>query len=519
MTRFLSPREAVDLIRDRDTLAVNGFIGTAHPEVLSKTLEERFLETGKPEGLSLVYAAGQGDRKNKSLNHLGHEKLLSRVIGGHWNMAPALGKLAVEEKIAAYNLPQGVISQLYRDIAAGNLGTITHVGLKTFVDPRLDGGKINKSATEDIVELITIGGQERLLYKAMPITACLIRGTYADEKGNVSMEHEGVVGDATAMAQAVRNSGGIVIVQVAEKVRAGSLDPRLVKLPHILVDVVVAVGHERNQDDFGQVPRPACCGEIRLPLAGIPALPFDERKIIGRRAAMELNPGSVVNLGIGMPEAIAAVAAEEGISDYMTLTVEAGSVGGIPAGGFDFGLSLNPEAILDQSAQFDFYDGGGLDIANLGLAECDETGNINVSKLGSHITGCGGFINITQNAKRLFFCGTFTAKNLEITVADGKLRIAREGLVKKFIKKVGHVTFSGEYAAVRGQPVTYITERAVFELRNDGLHLMEIAPGVDLEKDVLGQMGFRPKMDSPPKLMDEKIFKPDLMGLSGRQPS
>ena len=516
MTKFLSPREAVDLIKDGDTLAVNGFIGTAHPEALSKALEERFLETGKPEGLTLVYAAGQGDRKSKSLNHLGHEKLLARVIGGHWNMAPKLGKLAAEEKVAAYNLPQGVISQLYRDIAAGNLGTITHVGLKTFVDPRLDGGKINKTAVEDIVELVTITGHERLLYKAMPITACLIRGTYADEKGNVSMEHEGVVGDATAMAQAVKNSGGIVIVQVAEKVKAGSLDPRLVKLPHILVDVVVVVGHDLNRDDFGQVPRPACCGEVRLPLASVPALPFDERKIIGRRAAMELKPGSVVNLGIGMPETIAAVAAEEGISDYMSLTVEAGPVGGIPAGGFDFGLSVNPEAILDQSAQFDFYDGGGLDIANLGLAECDEAGNINVSKLGSHITGCGGFINITQNAKRLFFCGTFTAKNLAIAVHDGKLRIAREGETKKFIQHVGHVTFSGEHAAACGKSVTYITERAVFELRADGLHLTEIAPGIDLEKDVLAQMEFRPKMETPPKHMDERIFRPGLMGLSNR---
>ncbi|SBV99695.1 Acetate CoA-transferase YdiF [uncultured delta proteobacterium] len=516
MTKFLSSREAVDLIKDGDALAVNGFIGTAHPEALSSALEERFLETGKPEGLTLVYAAGQGDRKNKSLNHLGHEKLLTRVIGGHWNMAPALGKLAAEEKVAAYNLPQGVISQLYRDIAAGNLGTITHVGLKTFVDPRLDGGKINKTATEDIVELVTIAGHERLLYKAMPLNACLIRGTYADEKGNVSMEHEGVVGDATAMAQAVKNSGGIVIVQVAEKVRAGSLDPRMVKLPHILVDVVAVVGHELNQDGFGQVPRLACCGELRLPPGSVPALPFDERKIIGRRAAMELTPGSVVNLGIGMPETIAAVAAEEGISDYMSLTVEAGPVGGIPAGGFDFGLSVNPEAILDQNAQFDFYDGGGLDIANLGLAECDEAGNINVSKLGAHITGCGGFINITQNAKRLFFCGTFTAKNLVIAVHDGKLHIEREGATKKFIKRVGHVTFSGEYAAACGQSVTYITERAVFELRRDGLHLTEIAPGVDPEKDVLAQMEFRPKMDTPPKLMDERIFRPGLMGLSDR---
>jgi propionate CoA-transferase len=280
------------------------------------------------------------------------------------------------------------------------------------------------------------------------------------------------------------------------------------------VDIVVVVPPEQNMAHANPIHAHAYCGNIRVPTDSVAPLPFDERKIIGRRAAMELKPGTAVNLGIGMPEAVATVANEEGIGGYMTLTVEAGAVGGIPAGGLDFGMSINPEAILEQNYQFDFYDGGGLDLAYLGLAECDEVGNINVSKMGPRITGCGGFINITQNAKRLFFCGTFTTKGLKVSAGNGKLNIDNEGSAVKFLKKVGHVTFSGEYAAEVKQPVLYITERAVFELRRDGLHLTEIAPGVDLQKDVLAHMEFAPKMYTPPRLMDERIFMEQPMGLN-----
>lgn len=513
MAKFMTADEAVQLIKDGDTLACCGFVRSGSAEQVLIALEKRFVETQKPEGLTLLYAAGQGDGKEAGLNHLGHEKLLKRIVGGHWNLTPKLGKLAFEEKVEAYNLPQGVISHMYRDIAAGKLATITHVGLKTFVDPRLDGGRINATTKEDIVELITIRGKERLMYHTMPINACIIRGTLADEKGNVTLCGEGCTTDATSIAQATKNSGGVVIVQVGNKVQAGSLDPRTVHIPHIYVDAIVVVGPEVNMDESDPAMRPFYCGDDRMPLSDFPALPFDERKIIGRRCAMELQPDTIVNLGIGMPEMAAAVANEEGIGDYMTLTVESGPVGGVPASGLGFGLSVNPEAILPQNYQFDFYDGGGLDLAYLGLAECDEVGNINVSKMGPRVTGAGGFINITQNAKRLFFCGTFTAKGLKIKSGDGKLEIVQEGEAKKFLKKVNHVTFSGEYAQEIGQYVMYITERAVFELRADGLHLTEIAPGVDLQKDVLDQMEFTPKMDTPPKLMDARLFRPEVMGL------
>lgn len=494
MAKFMTPREAVELIKDGDTLATGGFLNNGFAESLAIALEERFVETGKPSDLTLVYAAGQGDGKDRGLNHLGHEKLLKRVIGGHWNLSPKIGALAVANKIEAYNLPQGTISQLYRDIAAHKVGTITHVGLKTFVDPRIDGGKINDVTKEEIVELINIAGQERLLYKAFPLNVCFLRGTYADEKGNITLEKEGVTLDTTSMAQAVKNSGGTVIVQVEKVVKAGTLDPKKVKIPHIYVDVVVAVPAAEHMPEADPDMLAVYNGDLHIPADSLPPLPLGDRKIIARRAAMELQPGSVVNLGIGVPEAVALVANEEGIGDYMTLTVEAGPVGGIPAGGLSFGLSVNGDCILDQAYQFDFYDGGGLDLAYLGLAECDEAGNINVSKLGPRVTGCGGFINITQNAKRLFFCGTFTAKGLKIATGDGTLKIVQEGSARKFLKKVGHVTFSGEYAQEVNQPVLYITERAVFELRKDGLHLIEIAPGIDLEKDILAHMDFTPKI-------------------------
>ena len=513
MAKFMTPREAVELIKDGDTLATGGFLNNGFAESLAIALEERFVETGKPSDLTLVYAAGQGDGKDRGLNHLGHEKLLKRVIGGHWNLSPKIGALAVANKIEAYNLPQGTISQLYRDIAAHKVGTITHVGLKTFVDPRIDGGKINDVTKEEIVELINIAGQERLLYKAFPLNVCFLRGTYADEKGNITLEKEGVTLDTTSMAQAVKNSGGTVIVQVEKVVKAGTLDPKKVKIPHIYVDVVVAVPAAEHMPEADPDMLAVYNGDLHIPADSLPPLPLGDRKIIARRAAMELQPGSVVNLGIGVPEAVALVANEEGIGDYMTLTVEAGPVGGIPAGGLSFGLSVNGDCILDQAYQFDFYDGGGLDLAYLGLAECDEAGNINVSKLGPRVTGCGGFINITLNAKRPFFCGTFTAKGLKIATGDGTLKIVQEGSARKFLKKVGHVTFSGEYAQEVNQPVLYITERAVFELRKDGLHLIEIAPGIDLEKDILAHMDFTPKMDTPPKLMDARIFTDAPMGL------
>lgn len=510
--QILTPAEAASWIRDGDTITTAGFLSCGVPDVILKAIHDRFAAQSAPKNLSLIFAAGLGDGEKGGLNWLTAPGLLSRVIGGHWSESRRLGEMALAGEIIGYNLPQGVISHLYRAIGTGDPGVVSHVGLGTFVDPRLEGGKVSPDAP-DLVQLIELAGQERLFYPSEPIHVAILRGTAADEDGNITVDREALLLDNLGQAIAAHNSGGKVIVQVESLAARGSFRPRDVLIPAGLVDGIVIAPPGAHPQTYG--PNyfcPALAGQQRAPQTGHAPMEMGPRKIIARRAAMELPRGGIVNLGIGMPEGVAMVAAEEGILSEATLTTEPGIFGGEPAGGILFGAGVNPHAVFPQYTQFDFYDGGGLDLAVLGLAEIDAEGDVNVSRFGGKLAGCGGFINITQNAKKLIFAGTFTARGLRLGIGAGGIEIAQEGSQPKFCAKVEQVTFSGAVARAKGQPVLIVTERAVFELRADGLWLAEIAPGINLERDILAQMSFTPKMGEL-REMDARIFAAAPMGL------
>lgn len=506
MSKIVSAQTALQKIEDCHTVSILGSGGgICEPTYLLKTLGEMYQETGSPKNLTLLHANGIGDKESFGTDALAYEGLVKRDIAGHWGMAPAMARLAQEEKIEAYNLPQGVISQMYQSIAANKPGVFTKTGLNTFIDPRIEGGKMNQSAKEDLVKVIELEGEEWLLFPNMKIDVALIRGTTADENGNISYEEEAAVLDGISIAQAAKNSGGIVIAQVKNIVKAGTIKTKDVVIPGIYVDYIVVDSGQPQTCE--RMYDPTLAGNIKAPLERLASLTLDPRKVVARRAAKELREGMVINLGVGMPSGIAAVAAEEGYLDQLNFTVEQGIIGGMPMGGVIFGVSYCPDAMIDQTLQFNFYDGGGLDIAFLGMAQMDAQGNVNSSKTGKLLSGCGGAINISQNAKKVVFCGTFTAKGFKADIGEGKLSILKEGEIKKLVEQVDQITFSGEYAGKAGQPVLYVTERAVFELADNGVMLTEIAPGMDLEKDILAYMDFSPMISEDLKLMDESFFR------------
>ena len=508
--------EAAGLVSDGVTVGVTGAGGgLIEPDTLLAAIEKRFLETGSPRNLTLVHALGLGDRAVRGVNRFAHEGMVKRVIGGHWVWSPRMQQLALDEKIEAYVFPAGVITQLMREIGAGRPGLLTHVGLDTFVDPRIDGGKLNDRAQEDLVELMEIDGRELLRYKPFPVGAACIRGSFADADGNISFDQEGAHLDVFSLALAARNSGGKVLVQVRSEVGRGELSARSVRVPGAFVDAVV-VDPSQSQS-YKTVYDPALSGETRGERRETPppSTPqdrpaFNERQAIGRRAAEELREGAVINYGFGIPDTVAKLVAARGDLDRYRQTIEHGTYGGSLLDGALFGFVRNPEAMIDSPSQFDFYSGGGLDIAFLGMGEVDAAGNVNVSRLGGVPVGPGGFIDIAQNARKVVFCGTFEAKGVRLNCGGGSLTIERHGDVRKFVEQVGQITFSGKNARRTGQEVVYVTERAVFRLTGEGLALEEVAPGVDLDRDVLERMGFRPVMKDRPRVMSADYFTADV---------
>jgi propionate CoA-transferase len=515
--KFIADEEAAMMIEDNSSLCVNGFVQCSIPEELFKAVENRFLETGHPRSIKLMFTASVGCGEEGGINHFAHEGLIRETYGAHYGVIRKLSPLINENKIKAYNIPQGVIIHLYRAMGGHQPGIITHVGLNTFIDPDFEGGRLNTISDEEQVKKIQIEGKDYLFYKApKKIDYCLIRGTEADEDGNISFRNEGITLDGLTIAIATRNSGGKVIVQVAHKVKNGTIDPKAVKIPGILVDYAVVAKDKENHKQTGDTYFNEEFVSNRYSTETInQTIKYDVRKIIARRCAMMTNKNyHVLNFGVGMPELVSGVLGEEGIASNFTTTVESGIIGGIALSGPGFGMARYPQAILDAPYQFDFYDGGGIDMAFLGMGEANMNGDINVSKLGSLITGSGGFIDIAQNAKSVVFCGTFTAGGLAVAAKDGKLEIISEGKSKKFVNNLVQVTYAGNLAGKTGQKAYIVTERAVFSITGDGVTLIEIAPGVDLEKDVVGQMEFRPNISEDLKLMDERIFMEEPMGLA-----
>jgi propionate CoA-transferase len=516
LKKIVEPADAVAVVHSGETIASVGYGGNGTPDQLFNALEQRFLEAGTPSDLTLVFSTGQGDMKDKGLNRLGHEGLVRRVIGGYFGLSPRIERLIVDNRIEAYNLPEGVMTQLYRDIGAGKPGTLSRVGLGTFIDPRQDGGRMNARTTDDIVRVMHIDGEDYLFYRAFPINVAFIRGTTADPDGNITTERESLALENLALAIAARNSGGIVIAQVERVAAEGSLDARMVKVPGVLVDCVVLAESDHHMQTYGTQFNPGFSGELRLPAERPSAVALSERKVIARRAVLELAPNSVINVGVGsIPDQVPLVAAEERVQDLLTLAVDSGVIGGVPMSGLDFGAAVNYQAVIDHATAFDFIDGGGLDAAFLGFGECDGLGNVNASRFGNRAPGCGGFIDISQNAKKLVFMATFTSGGLEVAVEDGKVRIIKEGRTPKFVERIGQTTFSAAYAARIGQEVLYVTERCVFRLEVDALALVEVAPGIDIERDILAQLPFHPTIRGP-STMNPAVFRPMPMGLRER---
>ena len=536
MAKFITAKQAAELIPDGAVVGLAGMGLSGWAEEVACAIRDRYRETGHPRDLNLKQGSALGDwgfgnafvgwnrsrrpdgpdneHGNRGATRFGEAGpgLVAKWTSAHVGSAFALCDLARKNQLESYCLPQGVIINLWREIGAKRPGLLTKIGLGTFVDPRVEGGRMNECAKDEVVKLVQFQGEEYLFYPAFKPDVALLRGTIADENGNISFEHESVINEGFAVANAVKNSGGIVIVQVEYLAKRDTLNPKDIKIPGVLVDYVVQARDPKScWQAEGDYWEPSFSGHIRRPLSTIPPLPMDERKVICRRCAMELRKGDLINLGIGIPADIAKVVNEEGLADAVTMSTESGMVGGVPSALPSFGSAYNPEAIITPHEMFDLIGGGGLDMTCLGIGEVDQDGNNNVSRMGSRLTGPGGFIDISATTPKVIFAGTLMGK-ARVQVGDGKLTILQEGTIRKFVDRVGQITFSGKYSP-DSQEVLYVTERAVFKLIDHKLTLIEIAPGIDLEKDVLAQMDFRPVVADDLKIMDPAIFQETWGGL------
>lgn len=515
--KFVTAKEAAEMIHNGSTIATIGMTLVSASESILKEIEKKFLETGKPNQLTLVHSCGQSDR-DRGIQHFAHEGLMTRIIGGHWGLQPKVMEMIANNQLLAYCFPQGQFAQLYRSMAGGEPGKITKVGLGTFVDPRLGGGKMNDITKDapDLVDILEIDQEEYMRYKPIPLDYVIIRGTKVDDLGNLTTDEECMLLEVFSAVMACKKFGGKVIAQAKHLVKAGTLHPKSVTVPGVFIDAVVLCDNPKEDHKMTHsfFLDPAYCGDIREPDAAIELLPLSIRKVIGRRAAMEIRSENILNVGTGIPnDVIGSIISEEGIGDDVTLTVESGLYGGLPMGGIDFGIAKNCYALVRHDDQFDFYNGAGVDVTFMGAGEIDQNGNVNATKLGARPTGAGGFVDITSNAKHVVFCSAFTGKGLTCSFKEGKLSIDEEGTLRKCVKEVQQISYNGTIARKKGQKMHYVTERAVFELQKEGLVLTEIAPGINLEKDILGQMDFIPLIAKNVKQMPGELFEEGIFGL------
>lgn len=522
MNKSISAEQAAGLLRDGDTVSVSASSGLGCPDKLLAAIGERFAREGAPRDLTALHPIAAGDMYGiQGIDHLARPGLLARILAGSYPSGPsslpmpAIWRMVVDNQVQAYNIPSGILFDMHREAAARRPGVLTQVGMGTFADPAQQGCAMNEAASRHpVVSRQHFDGRDWLYFPAVAPDVALIRATTADERGNLSYEHEGALLGALEQALAARNSGGIVIAQVKRIVRAGHLRPHDVHVPGHLVDHVVV---DAEQWQTTQTPYdPAISGETAQPLSSFAHQAWGPEKVIARRAAMELAHGQAANLGFGIAANVPRILLEEGLHGAVTWVIEQGAVGGMPLLGFAFGCAANAEAIVPSPQQFTYFQGGGFDVTLLSFLQVDGNGSVNVSRLGARpylTAGCGGFVDITAHAPRIVFCGLFTA-GARLRVDDGRLEILQEGHARKFVGTAEHISFSGLVGRERGQRVRFVTERCVIDLEDHGLVVREIAPGVDLRRDVLEQADIALQVAPDLRLMDARLFHAPPFGLA-----